>query len=554
MDNDNVSALLAMSGGGSVDPEKIAEVTSEWLEENLATPSTPPIDSSLTVANAAADAKATGDAVDELKSAILNGIVVSYSETLSSAGTLYKAFTRPLPAGSEVLVENKSASTPVNIAFRDKSNQEITTRVTLNGGYSTVVSLPYDAYSVRLYVNGTELHTDISYGENLLGEIQQLNDITKISVGLNDGYYSAQGQIVSPSPDTAEKYTDKISVFVGLKLTFYVEYLNQTHVPWDAICEWKKDGTFIRTALNPKNYKRNRHIYVATEDIAYVAFAFRSYNDCNFTVSVTSNSYALFNAIGSTSLYYYAFNADGVKGVNHRGYNTVAPENTIPAYKLSVEHGFRFVETDVRMTSDNVPVLLHDATINRTSNGEGNISDLTFSQVREYDFGSWKSSEYAGTKIPSLEEFIIFCKRTGIYPYLELSGTYTNSQIKIIYDIAKKYGMELAVTWIGANHSALDAIKNLDPRSRIGVIAWNEATQATVDVAKALMTGMNQVFLNLDITYATTNVSFAKAAGIPIELWTSNSAEDMKNVDPYVNGVASDLLDYATVMKDLALD
>ena len=64
--------------------------------------------------------------------------------------------------------------------------------------------------------------------------------------------------------------------------------------------------------------------------------------------------------------------------VNHRGYSTVAPENTLPAYKLSKKMGFDYVETDVCFTSDNIPVLLHDGTIDRTSNGSGDIDNMTF--------------------------------------------------------------------------------------------------------------------------------------------------------------------------------
>ena len=81
----------------------------------------------------------------------------------------------------------------------------------------------------------------------------------------------------------------------------------------------------------------------------------------------------------------------GVLSVNHRGYSAIAPENTLPAYRLSKEKGFRYVETDVSFTSDGVPVLLHDASIDRTSDGTGKIAEMTFEQVRQYDFGSWKS-------------------------------------------------------------------------------------------------------------------------------------------------------------------
>ena len=84
-----------------------------------------------------------------------------------------------------------------------------------------------------------------------------------------------------------------------------------------------------------------------------------------------------------------AINYDlNVKAINHRGYSYEAPENTIPAYIMSKKKGFTYVEGDVSFTKDNVAVLLHDATIDRTSNGSGNITSLYYQELLQYDFGS----------------------------------------------------------------------------------------------------------------------------------------------------------------------
>lgn len=88
-----------------------------------------------------------------------------------------------------------------------------------------------------------------------------------------------------------------------------------------------------------------------------------------------------------------------VKAVIHRGYSLTAPENTFPAYTLAIEKGVSYVECEMLFTSDNVPVLLHDTTIDRTSNGTGAISELTLSYVKGLDFGSWKDVKYANTNI-----------------------------------------------------------------------------------------------------------------------------------------------------------
>ena len=86
----------------------------------------------------------------------------------------------------------------------------------------------------------------------------------------------------------------------------------------------------------------------------------------------------------------------GMNAVAHRGASTEAPENTLIAYKIAKERGFTMAECDVTFTKDGIGVLLHDDTIDRTSDGSGNIKNLTLAEVRQYDFGSWKSSEFTG--------------------------------------------------------------------------------------------------------------------------------------------------------------
>ena len=88
----------------------------------------------------------------------------------------------------------------------------------------------------------------------------------------------------------------------------------------------------------------------------------------------------------------------------HRGAMDTHPENTLSAFKEAVRLGVQMIELDVRLTKDEQLVILHDKTVNRTTNGQGEISDLTLIQVKELDAGYWKSLDYKGEKIPTLEE------------------------------------------------------------------------------------------------------------------------------------------------------
>lgn len=95
--------------------------------------------------------------------------------------------------------------------------------------------------------------------------------------------------------------------------------------------------------------------------------------------------------------------------ISHRGANQEAPENTLPAFRRSLEYKVDGFENDVHLTRDGRLVVCHDDTVDRTSNGVGLIADHTFEELRALDFGSWFAPEFAGTQIPTLEEFYALC-------------------------------------------------------------------------------------------------------------------------------------------------
>ena len=88
----------------------------------------------------------------------------------------------------------------------------------------------------------------------------------------------------------------------------------------------------------------------------------------------------------------------------HRGANRYAPENTLPAIRKAVELGADFIEIDIRTTKDNHLVLMHDSTVNRTTNGQGRVRDLTLAEIEKLDAGAWFGKPFIGTKVPTLDE------------------------------------------------------------------------------------------------------------------------------------------------------
>ena len=233
---------------------------------------------------------------------------------------------------------------------------------------------------------------------------------------------------------------------------------------------------------------------------------------------------------------------------NHRGYNSVAPENTLPAYKRSAIEGFNYVETDVSVTSDGVYVLLHDDTINRTArNADGTeisedvyINQITYAQALEYDFGIWKSQDYAGTKIPTFEQFIQLCRGLGVHPYIEIkrSNNFTEQQIHDLVDIVRDNGMINDVTWIefSTGYSDLRTLVDYAPESRIGLVGSTPSVEL-VAKAKSLCTGQNEVFFNASVYDVTEeNATICANAGIRLETWDSGNRSRFDDIYPYVKG------------------
>jgi glycerophosphoryl diester phosphodiesterase len=109
--------------------------------------------------------------------------------------------------------------------------------------------------------------------------------------------------------------------------------------------------------------------------------------------------------------------------VAHRGAGKLAPENTLAAFRLGASHGYRMFECDVKLSSDGVPFLLHDATLQRTSSGHGVAGEQPWSTLAQLDAGSWHSRAWAGEPLPTLDNIAQFCLRNGYFLNIEIKPT-----------------------------------------------------------------------------------------------------------------------------------
>jgi glycerophosphoryl diester phosphodiesterase len=114
---------------------------------------------------------------------------------------------------------------------------------------------------------------------------------------------------------------------------------------------------------------------------------------------------------------------------SHRGDQDGAPENTLAAMSLAIDSAVDFVETDLQLTSDGVPVLMHDWTVDRTTDGTGPVWNMTWKQLSRLDAGSWYSDAFAGTRVPRLDEFLELVAPSDKRIILELKGSWTEEQL-----------------------------------------------------------------------------------------------------------------------------
>lgn len=109
--------------------------------------------------------------------------------------------------------------------------------------------------------------------------------------------------------------------------------------------------------------------------------------------------------------------------VAHRGAGKLAPENTLAAFRLGAEHGYRMFECDAKLSADGVVFLMHDATLERTTNGTGVGGSQPWSSLSRLDAGSWHSRAYAGEPLPTLENLARWCLASGWLLNIEIKPT-----------------------------------------------------------------------------------------------------------------------------------
>ena len=147
----------------------------------------------------------------------------------------------------------------------------------------------------------------------------------------------------------------------------------------------------------------------------------------------------------------------------HRGDRASAPENTLPALENAIASDMEFVETDVQLTKDGVPVLMHDDTIDRTTNGRGAVADISWKSLKKLDAGSWFSKKFAKTRVPTLNQFFDVLAPSDKKLLLELKGFWEDEEVQLVVDLIREHDLDKRVTLASFDFTTIMNIEKVGP-------------------------------------------------------------------------------------------
>lgn len=210
--------------------------------------------------------------------------------------------------------------------------------------------------------------------------------------------------------------------------------------------------------------------------------------------------------------------------IAHRGASSYAPENTLAAYDLALEMGATHIELDVHLSADGHVVVIHDETLERTTNGSGPVADRTLAELRELDAGSWFGADYAGQRIPTLREVLERYGRRA-HLHIEIKGRMPGLVARTVA-LIREYGLQDRVTITSFHRAALEETRALAPELRTGWLV-GEVTDEIVDAALAL--GLTQLCPRGD-QVTPELVARLHGLGLVVRAWGVPDEETMRRV------------------------
>lgn len=215
----------------------------------------------------------------------------------------------------------------------------------------------------------------------------------------------------------------------------------------------------------------------------------------------------------------------------HRGFSGNYPENSPLAFRMAVEKtGVDGIESDVHISKDGKLVIFHDATVERTSNGTGYIKDQTYEELLQLDIGAWKSPEFAGEHIWTLDQLLDFCDETKMLLNLELKNYevfYEGLEQRVI-DAVRAHKMLDRVFVSSFNHISMQTFKVLCPEMETGLLYDKPYLDMDRYIERSNADNMHPRYMLLQ--YQPELMELFHGRGMNVNTWTVNDEETMRDM------------------------
>lgn len=251
--------------------------------------------------------------------------------------------------------------------------------------------------------------------------------------------------------------------------------------------------------------------------------------------------------------------SDEVEVVAHRGSSAAAPENTLAAVELAIDHRSDVVENDIQRTADGELVIMHDTTLRRTTDVEEvfperspwNVRDFTLAEIQQLDAGSWFAQKFAGERVPTLEQWVnAVGNNTGMLLEVKAPELYPGIEVDVdkelrslpVFNRALRRG-DVAVQ--SFNHAWLRSYKDRAPDVPVGLLYGSRPTPGEIALAAQWAEQVNPALGAID----EATVDTVHAEGLEISVWTVNGGADMRRaIDWDVDGI---ITNYPQVLRDI---
>ncbi len=226
--------------------------------------------------------------------------------------------------------------------------------------------------------------------------------------------------------------------------------------------------------------------------------------------------------------------------IAHRGASAVAPENTLAAFRAAMEAGADGIELDVIRCRSGELMVVHDDTVDRTTDGSGLVRTISRDNLHMLDAGSWFGPEYAGQRIPTLEEVLAFVER-GIKLNIEIKSQRLRSEglEEQIADMIRAHGYEEAVLLSSFNPLVLMRLRNVAPELQRGLLYTPGSLRSSPRIWRRFVKprALHPHHSVVDEKY----VRWAHDGGYRINVWTVDEAERMREMIALgVDGIITD--------------